>query len=127
MNNINFKINNSTADDIKKHLEECSIHFAPALDTYVNIEEYANKIYNKAVRFEAFNDSKLIGLIAMYVDLNKKIASHDWLKISTHSQSEILPWKLFSLDIDNDYVANAVATDFQKHLICYQANELGFA
>jgi N-acetylglutamate synthase-like GNAT family acetyltransferase len=73
MNNISFKINSSTAEDIKKHLEECSIHFAPALDTYVNIEEYANKIYNKAVRFEAFNDSKLIGLIAMYVDLNKKI------------------------------------------------------
>jgi N-acetylglutamate synthase-like GNAT family acetyltransferase len=73
MNNISFKINTSTVNDIKKHLEECSIHFAPALDTYVNIEEYANKIYNKAVRFEAFNDSKLIGLIAMYIDLNKKI------------------------------------------------------
>jgi ribosomal protein S18 acetylase RimI-like enzyme len=74
MTSISFKINNSTVKDIKQHLEECSIHFAPALDTYVNIEEYANKIYNKAIRFEAFNGPKLIGLVAMYIDLGKKEA-----------------------------------------------------
>jgi 4'-phosphopantetheinyl transferase len=81
----------------------------------------------KEAYLKAIGTGLTLDLSSVSVDLNKKIASHDWLKISTHSQSEILPWKLFSLDIDNDYVANAVATDFQKHLICYQANELGFA
>jgi ribosomal protein S18 acetylase RimI-like enzyme len=73
MTNINFKINHSTLRDIKEHLNRCSIHYAPPLDTYVNIEKYAIKIYDKAIRFEAFNGPTLVGLIAMYVDLNKKI------------------------------------------------------
>jgi ribosomal protein S18 acetylase RimI-like enzyme len=73
MTNINFKINHSTLRDIKEHLNRCSIHYAPPLDTYVNKEKYAIKIYDKAIRFEAFNGPTLVGLIAMYVDLNKKI------------------------------------------------------
>ena len=73
MTNINFKINHSTLRDIKEHLNRCSIHYAPPLDTYVNIEKYAIKIHDKAIRFEAFNGPTLVGLIAMYVDLNKKI------------------------------------------------------
>jgi len=58
------------------------------------------------------------------VDLNKTLSSHDWLKISTISQSEIMPWKIFPIDIDDFYIANAVATFFQKYLFCYKGNEL---
>lgn len=72
MNNIEYKINISTLDNIKEHLNKCSVNFTPALDTYINIEQYSEKIFNKAVRFEAFDGSTLIGLIAMYIDINEK-------------------------------------------------------
>jgi ribosomal-protein-alanine N-acetyltransferase len=73
MNDIKFRINTSTVEHIKKHLIECSPHFAPVLATYVDIEEYSDKIFNKAVKFEAFDNNKLIGLVAVYIDLNRKI------------------------------------------------------
>ncbi len=73
MNNIEYKINISTLDNIKEHLNKCSINFTPALDTYTNIEQYSEKIFNKAIRFEAFNKSTLIGLIAMYVNSNRNV------------------------------------------------------
>jgi len=79
-------------------------------------------------RKEAYLKAVGIGLTqdltSISVDLNKSVSSHNWLKISTLSQSEIIAWKLFSLDIDNYYIANAVATAFQKDLFCFKANEL---
>lgn len=63
-------------------------------------------------------------LTSISVDLNKTISSQGWLKISTLSQLEILPWKIFPIDIDEYYIANAVATSFQKYLFYYKANEL---
>ncbi len=61
-------------------------------------------------------------LTSISVDLNESVSSPDGLKISTQSQS-INSWKLFPLDIDN-YIANTVATSFQKTLFFYKANEL---
>ena len=63
-------------------------------------------------------------LTSISVDLNKAISSQGWLKISTLSQSEIMRWKIFPINIDDYYIANAVATSFQKNLFCYKANEL---
>jgi 2-polyprenyl-3-methyl-5-hydroxy-6-metoxy-1,4-benzoquinol methylase len=71
---VNYNINKTNAEQIRKHLEKCSIHFAPALDTYVNINDYSVKIAHKAIRFEAWNENKeLIGLIAMYINSSEDI------------------------------------------------------
>lgn len=81
-------------------------------------------------RKEAYLKAIGIGLIddltSISVDLNKNVSSHDWLKISRFSQSEIIAWKLFSLDIDSYYIANVVATSFQNNLFYYKANEILF-
>ena len=55
---INYNINKSIADQIRKHLERCSIHFYPALSTYVNINDYSVKLKHKATRFEAWNNKE---------------------------------------------------------------------
>ena len=71
---INYNINKSIADQIRKHLEKCSIHFYPALSTYVNINDYSVKLKHKATRFEAWNkDEELVGLIAMYINSSEGI------------------------------------------------------
>lgn len=77
---------------------------------------------------EAFLKAKGIGLAVdlanISVNLNEISVTLDWLEISTVEQKELLKWKLFPLSIDNLYTAAVVATFFQKHLFCYNANEL---
>jgi 2-polyprenyl-3-methyl-5-hydroxy-6-metoxy-1,4-benzoquinol methylase len=70
--NIEYKINNSTTEDILKHLDKCSKFFIPELKTYVNILDYSNKIFNKSVRFEAYDNEDLIGLLALYINEEDK-------------------------------------------------------
>ena len=72
MNNIVYKINNSTLEDIKKHLHNCSDSFVPSLESYVDISKYSQKIFNFGIKFEAYKDNNLIGLIALYVDNQEK-------------------------------------------------------
>jgi len=72
MNNITYKINTSSQSEIKSHLDICSNEFVPPLDSYVDIENYSTKIFDKAIRFEAYCENKLIGLIATYINENEK-------------------------------------------------------
>ena len=72
MNDIIYKINSSTQDEIKSHLEECSNEFTPPLSNYVDIEKYSSKIFEKATRFEVYNKEKLVGLIAIYLNKEEK-------------------------------------------------------
>jgi len=72
MNNIGYRINNSTLEDIKKHLYSCSNSFIPSLESYVDISKYSQKIFDFGIKFEAYKDNNLIGLIALYVDNQEK-------------------------------------------------------
>jgi ribosomal protein S18 acetylase RimI-like enzyme len=72
MSNITYKINTSTLEDIKKHLHRCSNSFVPSLDSYVDISKYSQKIFDFGIRFEAYDNINLIGLIALYVDEQEK-------------------------------------------------------
>lgn len=67
-----------TANEIQilEHLKLCSSSFYPELDSTVNLEEYAQKIYEKSVTFEAWNDKKLIGLIAVYLNDNDTLKAY---------------------------------------------------
>jgi 2-polyprenyl-3-methyl-5-hydroxy-6-metoxy-1,4-benzoquinol methylase len=66
MNNITYNINTSTEEKINLHLTKCKDLFIPSLDSYVNINEYSKKLYNNSVRFEAYIEDELVGLIAVY-------------------------------------------------------------
>ena len=72
MNNIIYKINTSTLEDIKKHLHCCNDSFIPPLNSYADISKYSQKIFNFGIRFEAYNNDNLIGLIVLYVDNQEK-------------------------------------------------------
>lgn len=60
-------VNRAPADEIARHLRECSDSFAPPLAGRVDIAAYAEKIASKAVRFEAWDAQLgLVGLVAVY-------------------------------------------------------------
>ena len=63
---IEFLLNTASAAQIAEHLRSCDSDFLPPLHDRVEIRDYAQKIVSKATRFEAWSDSKLIGLVATY-------------------------------------------------------------
>lgn len=56
----------ASESQIVEHLRGCDADFSPRLSERVQIEEYAGKIFRKAVRFEAWARGELIGLVAAY-------------------------------------------------------------
>lgn len=71
MSSIIYKVNEADNLSIEKHLFICSNSFIPPLETYVDIHEYAIKLANNAITFEAWYHNELISFIACY--LNDKI------------------------------------------------------
>jgi len=67
---IQYKIKTATEKEILFHLRECSDSFIPPLAERVSVNDYAQKIYEKSVTFEAWSDQLLVGFIAAYFNLN---------------------------------------------------------
>lgn len=63
-----FLFNIATAQQVQEHLKICSESFLPPLHTKVSLAEYAQKIITHAVRFEAWQNNTLIGLVAAYMN-----------------------------------------------------------
>ena len=61
-----YKENSASEVQIAEHLMHCDAGFKETLSNLVEIEDYINKIYNNATRFEAWADNILIGLVAVY-------------------------------------------------------------
>lgn len=56
----------ASEQEIYSHLMKCNENFIPPLEKKVNIHEYSNKIFQKAVTFEAWSADILVGLVAAY-------------------------------------------------------------
>ncbi len=63
-----FGRNRATEEQIATHLVLCDSRFVPPLSSRVEINQYAQKIHSKAMRFEAWAEGSLIGLVAIYCD-----------------------------------------------------------
>lgn len=64
--NIVFSLDKASESEISEHLWACNTSFMPHLSHRVSICNYAHKIINKATRFEAWVNGKLIGFVAAY-------------------------------------------------------------
>jgi ribosomal protein S18 acetylase RimI-like enzyme len=61
-----FCTNRATEQQIAEHLILCDARFVPPLSSRVEIKQYAHKIYTQGMRFEAWAEGTLIGLVAIY-------------------------------------------------------------
>lgn len=59
-------VNRASAEQISEHLSCCDGAFVPPLSERVSIDDFVHKIAGKAMRFEAWLDGELIGLVAAY-------------------------------------------------------------
>jgi ribosomal protein S18 acetylase RimI-like enzyme len=74
--NIKRCINQSNAQEIAEHLDYCDNLFKPSLSSRVNIEQYALKIFNNATRFEALEQGKIVGLVAIYCNTEERVLAY---------------------------------------------------
>jgi ribosomal protein S18 acetylase RimI-like enzyme len=70
-NNIQYKQKKASASNILCHFSNCKKNFIDRLEERVDLEEYSQKIADKCITFEAWDDDILIGLVAAYFnDIN---------------------------------------------------------
>ena len=93
-----------TLNHIIKHLYKCSSSFIPHLDSYVNSDEYSEKIFEKSTLFCKFDDDKLIGLLAVYDNPTEKFG---WIT---------------NVSVDPDYFGKGIATELLKE--CHKHFEI---
>lgn len=68
---FSFQVKTASEEQIHSHLDNCDEDFSVRLSQRTNITEYAKKIYDQSVTFEAWYGGVLIGLVAAYInDLN---------------------------------------------------------
>ena len=63
---LQYRIGQASEQEIAGHLRLCDANFNPPLSARVNLQQYAAKLAEHAVRFEAWADCGLAGLLAAY-------------------------------------------------------------
>lgn len=66
---IKFTANKASLSTILRHLVKVDDLFVPTLSSYVNIDLYSKKIFEKADRIEIWKNQELVGLLAFYTNL----------------------------------------------------------
>lgn len=100
--NIEYKIGVGSQNEIYLHLLDCDKFFIPKLSEKVNISEYSEKIFNKAINFEAWDNERLIGLVSMYI--NEEDTSFGYIT---------------NVSIINEYKNRGIASKLTKKCIKY--------
>ncbi|MFX1355956.1 MAG: GNAT family N-acetyltransferase [Promethearchaeota archaeon] len=100
--NIEYKIGVGSQNEIYLHLLDCDKFFIPKLSEKINISEYSEKIFNKAINFEAWDNERLIGLLSMYI--NEEDTSFGYIT---------------NISIINEYKNRGIASNLLKKCIKY--------
>ena len=66
---MEYKVKTAMSFEIAQHLKACDASFVPSLSGRVDIDEYASKIEDKAITFEAWQGKELAGLVAVYINV----------------------------------------------------------
>lgn len=68
MSGVSFQRDRASVQQIAGHLRLCDGQFTPSLSSRVDIAEYAGRLAAKSLRFEAWSQDDLVGLVAAYAD-----------------------------------------------------------
>lgn len=73
---VEYRLNTASRSEIAVHLQACDADFVPPLSGRVEVKDYAQKIANKATRFEAWSGGTLVGLVAAYCSDRETYIAH---------------------------------------------------
>lgn len=100
--NIEYKIGLATQKQLYNLLLSCDNFFIPKLSEKVNIEKYSEKLFTRAVNFEAWENDNVIGLISMYVNDEKISFGY-----------------ITNVSVENKYLNKGIASKLLKNCIEY--------
>ena len=102
-----FWKNKASAAQIFQHFVQCDAQFIAALEQRTAINDYAEKLTHLAIRFEAWSEDKLIGLVALYCnDQRHKRAYISNVTLLPHWQGNNIATQLLLKAIDVAKQAN---------------------
>ena len=73
---VEFELNRASEAQVAEHLTHSDADFLPPLSTRIGIDDYARKIADKAMRFEAWSGAQLVGLVAAYCNDRKQYIAY---------------------------------------------------
>jgi len=65
---LKYTVQIASKEQIYSHLKSCDGDFTPRLSSRVDLRDYAAKMFEKSVSFEAWQDNVLVGMINVYLD-----------------------------------------------------------
>ncbi|HLY13754.1 MAG TPA: GNAT family N-acetyltransferase [Candidatus Limnocylindrales bacterium] len=93
---VEVRVNVATAPVIAAHLRRCDDAFIPRLSDRVEIDVYAGKIAERAMRFEAWVRGSLVGLVAAYIDAGDRTAFITTVSVDPTHQRQGIASRLLS-------------------------------
>lgn len=103
---IEYRLNTASEESIYDHLVRCASIFKPRLDSYVNIKEYALKIYSIAERIEAWVQGNLVGLLAVY--LNNEVSKEGFIT---------------NVSVEKDYHGRSIGSELLRRSLALAAGK----
>ncbi len=97
-----FFMNKASAAVILSHLLACDTDFVESLIARVDLREYANKIANYSMRFEAWSGESLVGMVAIYCnDLETRAAHITSVSVINKIQGKGIATQLLSQSVEH--------------------------
>ena len=62
------KVGTASREQIYTHLKRCDADFTPSLSSRVKLDDYADKLFERAVSFEAWDGDVLVGMLNVYLN-----------------------------------------------------------
>ena len=109
MNRPTILLNTADAEAIERHLRECDNRFLLPLSDRVDLGEYAVKIARLADRFELWEQDRLVGLVAVY--LNNTTSRLGYIS---------------SVSLCSDYTGKGLGSDLVQRC-CHAARDKGLS
>ncbi len=97
--------NQTDAGAILEHLQRCDDQFTPPLSSRVNLKEYAARLALNAERFEIFDGSRLVALVAIYINPDSAFISN--VSVERHFAGQGLGSKLVRQAVGQAFSAGA--------------------
>jgi ribosomal protein S18 acetylase RimI-like enzyme len=99
---VRYETKTASEEDILAHLRECNASFIPPLEMNVNVQEYSKKVFQHSVTFEAWDDQKLVGLVAGYFNDMKSLIGY-----------------ITDVSVANMYAGKGIASELLRLSIAY--------
>ena len=123
--------NVASSAQVHGHLDQCDAHFSPRLSDRVNLLEYSEKLALHSERFEAWADSALVGLVAIYANNKNTQSAHvSNVSVIPEWQGRQIAQKLMSSAIEHarslDFSLVGLSVDERSENAVHLYTKIGF-